>query len=1676
MDPLRSSRLLTRSEYSQLRATSLRDNPEEQARVLLNDILPKKQKGAFQIFCGILLRTPGQEHIVTDVLKLRPRPHPPGAPVQDGGRPRKRIRSESLELSAEDSCGDLGQRRPSGIRPTSQRRITFYFKEKHRQNIRIHVKKLYALCEGSFGVSRKGVKLYFEKDSHYEKDVDVDGVESYVCEGEDDKLVNIVVYGVSAAEVEEKHPEILDSIAAWLDVERNKIELKGVKDGSAVMILRMQFVAYFGLLCSLSEPHELFLRLHDKMPSMSGAQVVFGGLPPIFLDQKSNIQEFEHVVLELPEQCDGTSGIVAVQSQRGSSRKELQEDILQSLTEDSWTSLVLPSVTEISDKLKPNSVMDRLRARGILSRDEFRDLLQIESQTRRSLQLVEQILPSKGVVALQVFCEVLLQSEDQSYIVRDFILSKIVSDHLTPSPGSETRLTRVDKGQELAIKTESDSAAFGYHNSSDMKALQEMDCLELSLKECDVASIEDTGDRSLSQDGQNETTSLMSSTAAICACKVYEDLVSQLRLIEENPFELVWKTSQEQNRKRTEALFKFVEAVLDRKEWQNADLPAILDSIVSEKNLFIPALEEVKQHWEKRVKEMKAREEIRDEQSSEQSSEAEPLKSPLNVYHCVLLCQAVSLGTQGDAIDYLNRQPSHNLEGVAISDSSSPARYLIATSRDVVYAAFKGSDQLNVWMTGQVRSQRRRKKSRQGTSGRSPRRWSQSPSPLKHDLSPESIKEGLREELTSFFSCIGYLPLRYFARLLISRKRVIFTGHSLGGTTAVLVTVKLLMEHFQATEENVACVTFGQLSNIVIDRPPIQKMTEMHECFHSFISKQDIIPRSLDIWTLVRKRFGTVLRKSAHHTSRTVRSLNMPASLIPLYSKVLEAIDELAEGKEVKETLEQVDSHSSRLEGEVRPFLEDISSMFGSCLHELTPYRTGKYYILDSITRKCKEVEAWTVDEELELKQIPFEEAAFPAQQSVTQHSIASYLSLISEIYANVSKSKETSVGAKVEKLRSVVPTVTSTGFHMRGTDQVVVTVEGDNMWFVTQVDIARVKEPLLVEPCYADKRSVSVVLSADDVDTEGLEKRRVVIHSHFSEKAEIETKVVTKKFEMSSRQKQLAAYSPSEIMEMAFLQALLERRIKRSSVSMKDWSERFKVVSEFVEEAIEIVPVESIFHGTANSELFFSCMEAASQLLQRRSTIQMSEMLMTGIRKAIEQLHKYLDASIHGGDIGPQNVVLTPFGARVQPGTYVPYPVLHAPFIPMQVVQQVVQHWQQPMRVERREEVADSLLFNQCKQMIQHIRAHNMYLTQLGELGDPNLEVTEKFLSLVMERINELTGSAQMVQALCGLNVKEVYLTVKQSKASTTVKTQFEPPVDMLRRHRQDLNELAQEQEHHLSMEDNQTAMALDNPSALSSVAPTIKSNPKITDTREKKKKKKRKPTSEASVYTNQKMLKLVTSMRRQFKTTSVLLGSFMEARIRIPFTKSKPDDVEAMFAAATNKLGVGVWALFSLPEPELRQLLSHPRMHTLVVNVAQFLGECSEIRAESRDYAGKLQFIVNSMRDSVNASGRNVHYWLERQLVDQCRKLRIPKGVSLDELLEKWDDYFKDDALSLVTATYRPLVGRWFKWSLVVHNLRETLASYVAVGVIGLVNSGKSRLVEELFGVRVLLLFTCR
>ena len=220
-----------------------------------------------------------------------------------------------------------------------------------------------------------------------------------------------------------------------------------------------------------------------------------------------------------------------------------------------------------------------------------------------------------------------------------------------------------------------------------------------------------------------------------------------------------------------------------------------------------------------------------------------------------------------------------------------------------------------------------------------------------------------------------------------------------------------------------------------------------------------------------------------------------------------------------------------------------------------------------------------------------------------------------------------------------------------------------------------------------------------------------------------------------------------------------------------------------------------------------------------------------------------------------------------------------------------------------------------------------------------------------------------------------------------------------------------------------------------------------------------------------NTQMLQIINDIRQNHvRLCTNLLGSFMEEQMQVPLKRTPFDTAQAIFTAVS-VAAMGVWALFNLTYQDVNSLLSGIPNNQLFVQVKDYIrGMFSENTINlDRKYAGKLQFMVQGLEKTVSCNSHYISYSLERQLVLLCDKLNISANTSTERIVEGWDTLFKDNVLALIAVSHRSLIARWMRWALMVHNLREELAKYTAVGVVGLVNSGKSKLVNSLFGIQV-------
>ena len=477
----------------------------------------------------------------------------------------------------------------------------------------------------------------------------------------------------------------------------------------------------------------------------------------------------------------------------------------------------------------------------------------------------------------------------------------------------------------------------------------------------------------------------------------------------------------------------------------------------------------------------------------------------------------------------------------------------------------------------------------------------------------------------------------------------------------------------------------------------------------------------------------------------------------------------------------------------------------------------------------------------------------------------------------------------------------------------------------------------------------------------------------------------------MTSRQAQLAKLTPSQVIELAYLSALLEQHPNNSTSVL---SQKFEIIAKFLRDVVKVVPFESIAFAIA-----FSSYETALVCYEALSTcgieLPVSKIMSDGLVCASHRM---------GDGISPQLSIVHNRSSRALATMNKVSITGHE----NQLVKLETFAWGSPfIPIDETTFSLDKLHAICNKEVGQHINRMNSEVINLLEKKESG------FVS--------------------NLNIELLYpVTTSSSEAIPVLKS----PIDILVKGREELSRLAR------------GATTVD--------ATAIHSQ--LQHTKE----------------CNQRMLDKVNAIRKtDLEVCTSLLGGFMEQQdIDIPLSKSRQDSTPAVFLTATAT--VGVWALFSLDYSHVQPILAQCDGEKLLVKILDYVKSISGVSADSDDssntsYAAKLQFMTQGMTKTVTCNTQYVGYSLERQLVELCKNRNIEASVSLSDLLNKWGKFFKNNTLSLVHHRFRPLIGRWLKWALMVHNLREELARYTAVGVTGLVNSGKSKLINTLFGIQV-------
>ena len=469
--------------------------------------------------------------------------------------------------------------------------------------------------------------------------------------------------------------------------------------------------------------------------------------------------------------------------------------------------------------------------------------------------------------------------------------------------------------------------------------------------------------------------------------------------------------------------------------------------------------------------------------------------------------------------------------------------------------------------------------------------------------------------------------------------------------------------------------------------------------------------------------------------------------------------------------------------------------------------------------------------------------------------------------------------------------------------------------------------------------------------------------------------------------------------------------------------SQRFHEVTRFLEEAAKVVPIESIFYAVAYSDgdVALECSNAIKAYFSNRKVIQPSKLMKDGSRMAALRMFTGFPADVV--DIAMQRQsTAKPLGTLFQSLlTSVSESTVSEPFSKPHHTASTGSHCMA---------MASTLQQKQTVFLPPMFMPVAMDENDMPYNASPPSEVAvylRDFAATISSQAAKKRGGLNVV---CDLNIEQVYPTTPK-RHTVHVRT-LKSPVNVLKNARKKLASFVEE----------------------------VASDVQTSET-------------QSTATSNKELVEVLKDIQEnELQICAALLGGFMEQQIHIPLLKS-PADTAKMLSSSTAEVAVGVWALFSLSYSDLQKMLSQTQGNELLVEIADYISGIfhpedhqKQSKTSDRKYAGKLQFLLQGIKKTVSCSSQYISYSLEHQL---CNNLRFDKSISLKSLIANWETIFRGDALSLVAKSHRPLIARWLKWAVLVHDLREALAKYTCVGVIGLVNSGKSQLVNTLFKVQV-------
>jgi GTP-binding protein EngB required for normal cell division len=649
------------------------------------------------------------------------------------------------------------------------------------------------------------------------------------------------------------------------------------------------------------------------------------------------------------------------------------------------------------------------------------------------------------------------------------------------------------------------------------------------------------------------------------------------------------------------------------------------------------------------------------------------------------------------------------------------------------------------------------------------------------------------------------------------------------------------------------------------------------------------------------------------------------------------------------------------------------------------------------------------------------------------------------EKYAIPNQGKSVNEVSEVDTLK---PKVTESEIHEYPDERVII-VKGENLWFSYKVCLDRKETSDEYEfdttPENTTQFMIEFRADSDEASDFGSSKQvKLALYTHFANPIRQPLSIRKEPHIFSIRQMQLAKHTPSQVIKLAYLCALLEQRDEKSE------SKRFTAIRKFLKEAVKVVPVESVFDSVVYEKQEISLM-CAKALQERKLQLEPSHLMIIGAFKSsirartghdgaiidrlylqtvstLQQVKRAAIWWLQSAQLRGPPIPLSPIGVQTVTAQLVLQPTAQENVQPA-AKPHAKGHMQKKTRSASSQKSHASRKYSdvvlagtssgagpQARAKAPQVMAMPFSFPVFVGPSIPFPEYLVEYLEDCLKSLIEhnLTGMCAIgtdLRVVSELNISELYPVFTGKSAH------FKSPMQVLRDGLGKINAFTE-----------------------GSTSPDRK-------------------------LPNEQMLALIDGIFNcDVALCASLLGAFMEQQIRIPLIHTAKETAEAL-TSKTAPVAVGVWALFSQNLTTLQAKLESNNHTKLIIEIREYIKGIREQLPESEDdrmYAGKLQFLLQGVKQIVTASSQYISYSLERQL---CSNLKFDKSYSLKHLISEWDTIFKNDALSLIGESHRPLVARWLKWTILVHDLREALAQYTCIGVTGFVNSGKSLLVKKLF-----------